>query len=384
MSMSKPVATVIAQAARVLPRSPRSTDAASLIRAWLRAEGMQQDRWRNWKRPREEDKRWQFGEKVLREQYRTERGEWKNRDSQSLIDAAYDLIGQAAIVLEDADLAGLVVKAGARRKEVAETQRWRAADKERIELAKDLARREVAVLDRDRVLRAFHGQLPQDEMTMLDGLQLVLYDKYLELLGTDDLTTLDVGGRAASVTTPPVLPLRVDSEYLWVETDDSGTDYPIFVYRGNYGRVHVDIGWGAGTTVGERPSALLKSWLEKRNTFKNMTSARLVGLIEWRDGKLRAELEALGVRPGAEPARGAVGSVAEFESLLYDLKRAIYMWCTILDGYNIRWFRYDRGWYSWTGEAAIRELEATGTLAVHEVGDGDEQVHVMAWRKILT
>jgi len=336
-AMDPEVATRVLKAAETVgaDRHGLNTKTATfVVQEWLRARGLEEDRWGNFIDPSAPDDRWHFKERVVNRQTKLH-GEWRNRASNPLLEAADNLITKAADALGrtealEAARARKGQRGAAREKRATKAERQAMEDR-----AHQLATKAVAAQYRVEVLGALLGKLPMERQRELGQEQKQHYDRILQLLESG--TELSEDG-IVTVDYPPVLPLKMKLRYVWTETVD-GVAYTVMVdHKAGVARVVIgSVGMGSMFADPVTHQALVQDWDAEGD-------AVAIGQVRIQDGAVAA---ALFLMVSHTKQRGA-GS------------RILSLWCRMMSGYDVEhWLAEAVGDQ---GEAFLRALERRGAI----------------------
>jgi len=336
-AMDPEVATRVLKAAEAVgaDRHGLNTKTATfVVQEWLRGRGLEEDRWGNFIDPSAPDDRWHFKERVVNRQTKLH-GEWRNRASNLLLEAADNLITKAADALGrtealEAARARKGQRGAAREKRATKAERQAMEDR-----AHQLATKAVAAQYRVEVLGALLGKLPVDRQRELGQEQKQHYDRILQLLESG--TELSEDG-IVTVDYPPVLPLKMKLRYVWTETVD-GVAYTVMVdHKAGVARVVIgSVGMGSMFADPVTHQALVQDWEAEGD-------AVAIGQVRIQDGAVAA---ALFLMVSHTKQRGA-GS------------RILSLWCRMMSGYDVEhWLAEAVGDQ---GEAFLRALERRGAI----------------------
>ncbi len=272
---------------------PKTADAARVMRASMRAAGLTEDRFGNFKI--DDTHRWNFGDTVLRHQWRNGQGAWTNLTSRPVIAYALVTMKKAAEVLGDAALLAQATDARAKRTETQKQNDRKRVDARTRDAARRAAAMRLASTHREQVWASlYQKELPPDLIAEMQT-QMETDTEMFVAFG------LPPPGTFSSLDTPPLMPVFASSyEDAWQE---DGLDIGI---------EHHD--------HSSRPYASVEITRGKE---------RLVG------GE---------VRP---PIRGIVSGPDKLSARLFSLcdecpegvlRGALAAWCRILRGYEIKLF----------------------------------------------
>lgn len=308
--------------------------ATFVVQEWLRARGLEEDRWGNFIDPKAPDDRWHFKDRVVNRQTKLH-GEWRNRASNPLLEAADNLITKAADALGRAEL---LEAARARKGQRGAAREKRATKAERQALedrARQLATKAVAAQYRPEVLQALLGKLSVERQRELGEEQQQHYERILQLLETGAELTED---GIVTVDYPPVLPLKMKLRYVWTVNVDA-VPYTIMVdHKAGAARIVIgSVGMGSVYADPVTHQALAQDWIAEGDAIG-------IGQVRIQDGAVEAALFML---VSHTKQRGA-GS------------RILSLWCRMMIGYDVEtWLAEAVGT---EGEAFLRALERRGAI----------------------
>lgn len=340
--MTSTTAAAILQAGAGLGARPSSARANVVIRAWLRAEGWEEDRYGNLKLASLPDTRWHFTAQRVKKQKKTGQGEWFDVLSQSPADTAIALMRSAASASGDPDAARAAGDAERKRADVRKASAARAKDKafqERVHvLTMKIIAWEFPDVARDVV---FGRQSDSDAYEAAGARQRALMVE----MALDPSRVRRLEAEAwASLDHPPLLPLhRKEPEYgyRWDEVHE-GVRYSVRVAPRGGGKAIVWIGKPQGHMDVDPLSGWVSSGLEAMAADLH-GDAYIAGAV----GKADDEVSGLLYIIQAAERRAGAGA------------RVLRLWCRLMTGYGVR---------LWRGRAAGEE-GAPFLLALHRRGE---------------
>lgn len=304
--MDEAVATAILAA--YPRRKMKLADAAVVVHAWLRAAGIGQDRWGNYKE--NDTNRFKLTKQRLQRQVRSG-GDWRNTRSTPLLEAALNLVQIAAKVLGDETV--LQKASGAKTKRKDEAQ-------ERAVKAKEEAlRREVMGL----VAKAVSAEMPDEFAVFHDtGSASPEFEaRYSELVHT--IQSLRRLGKPPSDQDlfssfePPLAPLLMDLDAQWVE-EVRGVPYTVTVRHADSNRAVVEIGYVGRSGIGTQVDPI-RGWATP--SFESREGdGYLSGWVKrGKDGPVGA----LFLLQSQDKQQGAGGRILD-------------LWCNLMASYGVR------------------------------------------------
>lgn len=355
--MSPEVAQAVLSGSESYREHPSVATAGGLIRTWLRAHGYVEDRWGNWLKPDNANRRWHFKDRVFNEQRKID-GEWRNVSSNSYLDSANKLMSEAAKTLGKEEIVAAVEERKQKRSEAAETRRSKEASKAELAKAHEIALglvAEGAIREdmREEMLEFLHGRVDDKRRQEINSAVLVMRDKVLES------GNHDTRGQNVDLARPPLLPFlsRSSFAYLWNETVD-GHEYTIAIGRPKNSRnVELHIGHRARALFASTES-IARAILSGRRE-SSAGDIRMWGslTIPYRtDGDTESDLLSTLVTLQAD-ASGAPAT------------RGLYLWCMILRGYGLNRFVVREDALDVYARAALVPLRDSGSLDVSAEDD---------------
>jgi hypothetical protein len=351
--MDPVVARAVIEAGRAAGSRLTAQQATVVVDGWLRARGLVADRWGNYVLP--SGRRYHFDAKTVRVQKKS-MGEWRDTDARPVIEAATDLLVNAAIALQDTTEEArwkAVEKARAKQK----VKRADQAEFDRLQArARDTARKRVADELRDDVRGYFlQGNRYPHAARINEALARHL-PAYVERLRQGG--TLPGDALFASIDRPPMLVLYSKAVYDWTETVD-GITYSVLLRHAEPGLFAGDQ-YRAGVQIGRGLSAMgltfdpfsLSVTTDLMREGEPQGDGLLVGRV-WDDGEV---LGATLVEVMAHEKRKGAG------------RRLLGLWCRMMIGYGIRtWAAEGLGE---EGVAFLRAMQDQGLVRVMGVDGG--------------
>lgn len=284
--------------------------AERIIHVWLRARGLERDRWGNYQH-RSGD-RYHFGKANLQRQAKSGSG-WVTLTSTPYVDAATNLLRGAGEATGKLKWIAMAEKRKVAKGKAAD----RAADKQLRAKAAVLSMKALAYENPKHVAANLRHE------TLSDATYAALSAKAKEL--TETMYQLLKAGAAppqdsqfASVDRPPVAAVYTKmAHYLWTETVD-GVAYTIEVKNHEPGAAEIHIG-KSGSGFGLAVSAFSMG-VSFMDTTDSTGDAYVSGKVVW-NAKLKSHLGSMFLITSQEKRKGA-GS------------RVLDLWCRMMNGYG--------------------------------------------------
>ena len=337
---------------RTLRPTMNAGEARDLIRAYLRAAGLREDSYGNFKNPSDPNERYHFSRQRVQLQRKHGR-QWSNVRSYSPTGMARKIVISSSKTVGDSSLEDRFrskVKAeGARRKKAKRT----AAEGKVAAKAKEIAQKAFAMNEPELAVKVGSGVvMPSSQVAHAKDRIQQLTRKWTEHLLAGGAAPLD--SAFATVDSPPVLPVFLPYEYTWSETVN-GVTYSVHVENAEKGTANVSIGGYGRFSVDPRTHRMLVP------DYETSGDASISARVVWdEDGK-----QMVGVMfmiTALNQKRGAGSRVME-------------LWCRMMRGYGVS---------AWIGEAVgpegmkfLRALERKGKI---KILGGDSKNLVMTCR----
>ncbi len=350
--MEPSVAEAVLAATSTLPKKLKIADAEIVVRRWLRARGLVEDRWGNFAivvSQKSLDRgiaaeRYHFTDRQIQHQARSSegRGDWHNHTSTPLIEAANTLITKAGEALGRTDIVEHATKAKAQRAGAAEKRAETVKSKRVDEDARNLARKYIAKKYRADVLKNYTN-VPIESDRLAEMKQaLEFHEGFFRgaVLGQRTMPTDDL---FASIDLPPILPIFGGPiSYEWVEKE-GGVPYSVFVTNKEKGKAIVKIG-ASGGLLDIDPTTMSISGQRRENI---QGDGWIDGILIYANGRFNGALVVISVK--SEKKKG-VGS------------RLLNLWCRMMAGYGItRWVAVAVGP---EGQEFFNALEKRGRIRI--------------------
>lgn len=311
-AMQAPVAKAIIEAADKLGVKSRVTkdQAERILVVWLRARGLEQDRWGNYHHA-PSGERYHFSKANIQRQQKFG-PTWESLSSIPFVEAATNLLRGAAEATGTEKYASLAAK----RKEAKAKAASKAEDKKLRDKANLLTMKALAFEDPKGVAANMRREtLPQAEYDAMRARHTELTNMFEKLLRDGAAPPQDE--QFASADRPPIAPIYMGTaNYLWKEVVD-GVTYTIEVKNHQKGQAEIHI--GRSSDFGLAVSALTHNV-----TFSGVADAKgdayISGLVVW-NAERKQYMAALFLISSREKQKGA-GS------------RVLDLWCRMMKGYG--------------------------------------------------
>ena len=310
--MERPVAEAVLKA--YAAHGPKlSTDTARpILRAWLAARGMTEDRYGNFKDT--ERTRVHFSGTKIYDQGKNANGDWVTRKSWSLIDAATMTVAHAAETTGDT---GLAEKLRGKKKQRVEQRKSQASKREQDRADEALQNQALVVASQEMPEQFVEAVVDGVSVPELDTRVAELRRKFAWLREQGQPVTAD---QFMSVDEPPIAPLFIDVALVWTETVD-GHPYTVQLVHA-HGRERT-----AKVQIGLSDDSALALEVDPFSHGVSMTmpprdrqgDAYMSGWLSWTDRGPQAGMFFLASH---EKQKGAGGRVLD-------------LWCRMLDAYGV-------------------------------------------------
>lgn len=288
--MTPQVAAAV-RAAVTFAGTPKTADAARVMRAYFRASGFAEDRFGNFKV--DDQTRWKLGASTVHKQSKSG-GDWRNVKVTSLVDHAIALMKSAGAAINNASLLTQADAAATARADAKRTAARSRDEKFAREAARRAATMRLASTHRAQVWASLYGQRLADDVVAAMNAQME----------TDTEMFLAFGppppGTFSTLAAPPIMPVFGDYEDDWTE---DGV------------RIHVE-----HHGSGPRPYASVDVYAGDEHLLIGDVYPPTRGLVSGPD-RLFAQLRGIADEKPVGVLRGALG-----------------VWCKILHGYGIKAF----------------------------------------------
>jgi hypothetical protein len=316
----------------------KSDEAKALIRAYLRAMGLREDQYGNFKDPEIPAERVHFKTQRVHHQQKT-RGGWSSVNAYKPVDWARSIVRRSAEAAGDTDLAEKFAAGQKAAKKRGEAAKQRAVREKLKDQARKLAQKQFGMEHPDVAQRIGTGKLyTGPKFEEMKAQVDTLTEHWLDRIQQGEVPKDD--SAFASIDRPPLMPVFFNGyDYDWVERID-GHEYSVHIQYGQPDTAIVTIGAHGQFAVDPATHRMFIP------NYPLTGDAQVTGRVMW-DG---------------DELAGVLFMVTSLNKQKGAGTRVMQLWCRLMQGYGIEaWIAEAVGD---EGMAFIKALERKKKLAV--------------------